>query len=238
MTVKDPPVSTSARASAYTDDALETMAEARVRWERAQAQAAARRPYWKDDFTTVSSMEVPHLTTPEEVADIEPLTEIGVPGEFPFTRGVHPTGYRGKLWTMRQFAGFGSAEDTNARFKYLLDHGFEVIPVNPTVDEILGQKSYASLTDIPRKVDMVDCFRRSEQMPALARQAVDIGARVLWMQLSVINDEAREIAEAAGLSVIMDRCAKIEYARIFGGLNWAGVNTRIISARRPRHITL
>lgn len=122
--------------------------------------------------------------------------------------------------------------------KYLLDHGYDIVPVNPMVPEILGCKSYPSLAEIPHKVDTVDCFRRSEQMPELAHQAVAIGAKVLWMQLSVINDQARDIAEAAGLSVIMDRCVKIEYARLFGGLNWAGVNTKIISAKRPRHIVL
>lgn len=122
--------------------------------------------------------------------------------------------------------------------KYLIDHGIEIVPVNPTVPEILGRKCYPTLHDIPHKVDIVDCFRRSEQMPELARQAVDIGAKILWMQLSVVNEEAKKIAESAGLSVIMDRCVKIEYARLFGGLNWAGVNTRIISAKRPRHIVL
>jgi methylmalonyl-CoA mutase N-terminal domain/subunit len=84
---------------------------------------AARAPSWKGDFTTVSGMEVPDLVTPEQVADIDPRRDIGVPGEFPFTRGIHPTGYRGKLWTMRQFAGFGTAADTNRRFKYLLAQG-------------------------------------------------------------------------------------------------------------------
>lgn len=122
--------------------------------------------------------------------------------------------------------------------KYLLDHGYTVIPVNPTVPEILGQISYPDLASIPVGVDMVDCFRRSEEMPALAHQAVAIGARVLWMQLGVVCEEAREIAQAAGLSVVMDHCTKIEHARLFGGLNWAGVNTGIISSRRPRHINL
>jgi methylmalonyl-CoA mutase N-terminal domain/subunit len=97
--------------------------EARRRWEQLTEDAASRRPFWKDDFTTVSSMDVPHLVTPEQVGGIDPVTEIGIPGEFPFTRGIHPTGYRGKLWTMRQFAGFGTAQDTNERFKYLLEHG-------------------------------------------------------------------------------------------------------------------
>ncbi len=123
MTVKNPPVGAPAKATTYKSTALETMAEARIRWERAQADLAEKRPFWKQDFTTVSSMEVPHLVTAEQVADIDPVAEIGVPGEFPYTRGIHPTGYRGRLWTMRQFAGFGSAADTNARFKYLLDHG-------------------------------------------------------------------------------------------------------------------
>ena len=118
--------------------------------------------------------------------------------------------------------------------KYLIEHNFTIIPVNPMVDEILGRKSYASLAEIPGPVDIVDCFRRSEDMPDLARQAVAIKARVLWMQLSVINEEAKQIAEAAGLDVVMNRCTKIEHARIFGGLNFAGVNTGIISAKRTR----
>ncbi|MFK7732475.1 MAG: CoA-binding protein [Pseudomonadales bacterium] len=101
--------------------------------------------------------------------------------------------------------------------KYLKDHGFTVVPVNPTVDEILGEKSYASLEDLPMQIDMVDCFRRSEQMPDLARSAVAIGAKCLWMQLGVMNEEAKQIAQAQGLDVIMDRCTKIEYARLFGG---------------------
>jgi len=120
--------------------------------------------------------------------------------------------------------------------KYLIEHGFEIIPVNPRASEILGQKAYADLEDIPVPVDIVDCFRRSEDTPAIARKAVAIGAKVLWMQLTVINDEAKAIAEAAGLQVVMNRCTKIEHARIFGGLNYAGVNTRLISARRPRHV--
>ncbi|MFK7861730.1 MAG: CoA-binding protein [Granulosicoccus sp.] len=122
--------------------------------------------------------------------------------------------------------------------KYLLDHGYRVIPVNPTIDEVLGQKSYATLADIPVKVDAVDCFRRSDQMVGLAQEAIAIGASCLWMQLGVANDEAKALAENAGLDVVMDRCTKIEHARLFGGLNWAGVNTGIISARRPRKINL
>jgi len=109
--------------SVYKEEALETMAEARQRWEKASAKAEAQVPFWKQDFTTVSGMEVPHLVTPEQTADVDPIRTIGIPGEYPYTRGIHPTGYRGKLWTMRQFAGFGTAADTNARFKYLLSQG-------------------------------------------------------------------------------------------------------------------
>ncbi|HYG62008.1 MAG TPA: methylmalonyl-CoA mutase family protein [Thermoanaerobaculia bacterium] len=109
--------------SIYKDDALDTFAEARQRWEKAKAKSEGQVPFWKRDFTTVSGMEVPHLVTPEQVADIDVRKDIGIPGEYPYTRGVHPTGYRGKLWTMRQFAGFGTAADTNQRFKYLLSQG-------------------------------------------------------------------------------------------------------------------
>jgi methylmalonyl-CoA mutase N-terminal domain/subunit len=127
MTVKDrEPIALAEPAptdSVYQEDALETMAEARQRWEAAKAKSEGQVPFWKRDFTTVSGMEVPHLVTPEQVADLDPRREIGIPGEYPYTRGIHPTGYRGKLWTMRQFAGFGTAADTNARFKYLLSQG-------------------------------------------------------------------------------------------------------------------
>jgi methylmalonyl-CoA mutase N-terminal domain/subunit len=112
-----------AASPAFKDEAVETMAAARQRWEAAKGKSEAQVPFWKQDFTTVSGMEVPHLVTPDEVADIDPSQAIGVPGEYPYTRGIHPTGYRGKLWTMRQFAGFGSAADTNQRFKYLLFQG-------------------------------------------------------------------------------------------------------------------
>jgi len=118
--------------------------------------------------------------------------------------------------------------------KYMLDHGYTVIPVNPAYTEVLGQKCYRSLADIPVSVDMVDCFRKSEEIPAIADEAIAIGARVLWMQLGVISEPARRKALDAGLEVVMDRCVKIEHARLFGGLNWIGVNTRVISSKRPR----
>ncbi len=117
--------------------------------------------------------------------------------------------------------------------KYLQDHGFRVIPVTPAYDEILGERCYPSLLELEEPVDVVDCFRRASEIPALAEQAVRIGAGVLWMQLGIVNEEAAAIARAGGLEVVMDRCMKIEYARLFGGLNFVGVNTRVISARRP-----
>jgi predicted CoA-binding protein len=117
--------------------------------------------------------------------------------------------------------------------KYMQEHGYRVIPVNPQVDSVLGEKCHASLRDIPEPVDIVDCFRRSTEIPALAEDAIAIGAKVLWMQLGIENAAARARAEAAGLEVVENRCVKIEHARLFGGLGWAGVDTGIISAKRP-----
>jgi len=117
--------------------------------------------------------------------------------------------------------------------KYMLEHGYRVIPVNPRYAEVLGRKCYPRLEDIPEPVGIVDCFRRSGAVPEIVEAAATIGARVLWMQLGVVHAEAARRAEALGLEVVMDRCVKIEHARLFGGLNWAGVNTGIISSRRP-----
>jgi uncharacterized protein len=117
--------------------------------------------------------------------------------------------------------------------KYLQEHGYRVIPVSPRYDEILGEKCYPSLADIPEPVDIVDCFRRAEEIPALAHQAVEIGAKLLWMQLGINNPQATDIAEAAGVEVVADRCMKIEYGRLFGGLGYCGVDTKIVSAKRP-----
>ena len=117
--------------------------------------------------------------------------------------------------------------------KYMQEHGFKIIPVNPKYSEILGEKCYPDLKSIPEKVDMVDVFRKSADCPPIAKEAVAIGAKVLWLQLGVENDEAKAIAETGGLEFVQNRCVKIEYARLFGGLSWFGVNTRIISSRRP-----
>ncbi len=117
--------------------------------------------------------------------------------------------------------------------KYMQEHGYKIIPVNPKYTEILGERCYPDLNSIPEKVDIVDVFRKSQDCEPIAREAIAIGAKTLWLQIGVINDDAARLAETAGLDVVMDRCVKIEYARLFGGLGWFGVNTRIISARRP-----
>jgi uncharacterized protein len=116
--------------------------------------------------------------------------------------------------------------------KYMQDHGYRIIPVNPRYDEVLGEKCFPDLRSIPEPVDLVDCFRKPGDIPPLADEAIAIGAKVLWMQLGIVNEAAARRASAAGLDVVMNRCVKIEHARILGGLNWAGVNTGVISSRR------
>ena len=119
--------------------------------------------------------------------------------------------------------------------KYLKEKGFRVIPVNPGQEgkTILGERVYAALPEIEEKVDIVDIFRSSGAALGITREAIAIGARVVWMQLGVRNDKAARLAEDAGLQVVMNRCPKIEYGRLSGELNWAGVNSRMISSRRP-----
>jgi len=118
--------------------------------------------------------------------------------------------------------------------KYMQEHGYRVIPVNPKYEAILGEKCYKSLRDIPEPVDMVDVFRKTQDVPPIAQDAIAIGAKVLWQQLGVRDEAAADRVRAAGLDAVLDRCVKIEHGRLFGGLNWVGVNTRVISAKRPR----
>lgn len=125
--------------------------------------------------------------------------------------------------------------------KYMQEHGYRIIPVNPRyagqgqfpAEDILGQKCYASLLDIPEAVDMVDVFRKTEDVLPIAQEAFQIGAACLWQQLGVENSEASALFLKHGRMSVTNRCVKIEHARIFGGLNWVGVNTGIISAKRP-----
>ena len=141
------------------------------------------------------------------------------------------------LRTSRTIAVVGlSAEWHRPSFfaaKYMQAHGYRIIPVNPRYTEVLGERCHASLDSIDEPVDIVDVFRRTEDVAPIADRAIAIGAKCLWQQIGVKNVEAAAKAAAAGLDVVTDRCVKIEHARLFGGLNWAGVNTGVISARRP-----
>ena len=120
--------------------------------------------------------------------------------------------------------------------KYMQDHGYRIVPVNPRYanasTDVLGEHCYAALTDIPFPVDMVDVFRRTEDVLPIAQQAIQIGAKCLWQQIGVMNLEADALARDAGMDSVMDRCVKIEHGRFFGGLNLVGVNTGVISAKR------
>ena len=122
--------------------------------------------------------------------------------------------------------------------KYLQEKGFRIIPVNPRAEgeELLGETVYANLRDIPEPVEMVDIFQRSDRAPAVVDEAIAIGAKIVWMQLTVRHDEAAKKAEDAGLTVIMDRCPKIEFGRLSGELGWSGINTRVITSRRSKQI--
>ena len=127
--------------------------------------------------------------------------------------------------------------------KYMQAHGYRVIPVNPAAAEILGERSYASVTaaaaalaEQGQRIDMVDCFRKTGDIGPIADEAIAIGARCLWQQIGVVNETAAAKARAAGLATVLDRCVKIEHARLFGGLGWAGVNTGVISSRRPQQL--
>jgi len=121
--------------------------------------------------------------------------------------------------------------------KYMQDHGYRIVPVNPAYAEVLGERCYPSIAAIPGPVDLVDCFRKPGEIVPLAQEAVAKGAKVLWLQLGIRNDDAAKIASDAGLDVVMDRCVKIEHARILGGLHWAGINTGVISSRRSTSLS-
>ncbi|MBU0723675.1 MAG: CoA-binding protein [Alphaproteobacteria bacterium] len=144
------------------------------------------------------------------------------------------------LREVKVIAMVGASPDWNRpsyfAMKYLQAKKYRVIPVNPKVagGEILGEKVYASLAEIPEKIDMVDIFRNSEAAGPITDEAIAIGAPVVWMQLGVRNDEAAARAEAAGLTVIMNRCPKIEYGRLNGELGWHGFNSGVISSKRRK----
>ena len=148
---------------------------------------------------------------------------------------------RGILNTVKTIAmvGFSPKENRPSyfAFKYLLERGYRVIPINPgqAGNEALGQTIYASLTDVPEPIDMVDIFRGSENVPPIVEEALTLTPkpRVIWMQLTVRNDDAARRAEDAGLKVVMNRCPKIEYGRLSSEISWIGVNSRTLSSKRP-----
>ncbi|MEE2914447.1 MAG: CoA-binding protein [Pseudomonadota bacterium] len=115
---------------------------------------------------------------------------------------------------------------------YMRRHNYDVIPVNPREQQILGNTCYSSLTEVPGDVDVVDVFRASDAVPAIAREALEIGAKYLWLQFGVISEEGIRIAEEGGLQLIVDRCLKVEHARYVGRMHWLGFNTQVISAER------
>lgn len=157
------------------------------------------------------------------------------------THDDYPDTYiRGILNTVKTIAMVGVSPRDNRpsyfAFKYLLERGYRMIPVNPgwAGKELLGQKVYANLADIPEPIDMVDIFRASEHVPRIVEEALALSPRprVIWMQLGVRHDEAAAKAEAAGLKVVMNRCPKIEYGRLSSEIGWIGVNSRTLSAKK------
>ena len=156
---------------------------------------------------------------------------------------TYPDSYiRDILRDVKTIAMVGASANWNRpsffAMKYLQAKGYRVIPVNPREvgNEILGETVYAGLKEIPHPIDMVDCFRNSDAIPPIAEDAIEIGAKVLWLQLGVRHDDAAARAEDAGIRVVMDRCPKIEYGRMSGEIGWMGVNTRVISSKRKKSI--
>ena len=161
----------------------------------------------------------------------------------PMNHDRYPDSYiRGILNTVKTIAMVGISPKENRpsyfAFKYLLERGYRMIPVNPgqAGKEILGQKCYASLSDIPEPVDMVDIFRASRHVTPIVEEALTLKPKpqVIWMQLTVRNDEAARRAEEAGLKVVMDRCPKIEYGRLSTEISWMGINSRTLSSKRAQ----
>jgi uncharacterized protein len=155
---------------------------------------------------------------------------------FDVTRYQDPLTMQRVLYSAKTVAIVGlSPNDLRASYfvgYYLKRHGYRVIPVNPRETEILGERSYSSLADVPVPVDIVNVFRAPDALPAIARDAVASRAGALWCQFGVINEEGARIAEAGGVTVIMDRCLKVEHARYAGRMHWLGFNTHRVTSVR------
>lgn len=160
---------------------------------------------------------------------------MNVPGRY-----QDPLVIAGTLRSARTVAIVGLSADplrpSNFIGFYLQRHGYRVIPVNPREREVLGETSYPSLRDVPTGIDVVDVFRRPDAVPDIARDAVAVGARTLWLQFGVISPEGARIAADGGLRVVMDRCMKVEHARHLGRMHWLGFNTGVVTARRAREL--
>ena len=160
------------------------------------------------------------------------------PGPAPFDPGRYqdPLTIQRVLHTAKTIAIVGlSKNELRASYfvgYYLRRHGYRIIPVNPREAEILGEKSYPTLLDVPGRVDIVNVFRAPDALPAIAADAVKIRAGNLWCQFTVINEEGARIAEAGGVSVVMDRCIKVEHARYVGRMHWLGFNTQRVTSVR------
>jgi predicted CoA-binding protein len=155
---------------------------------------------------------------------------------FDLSRSQDPSTIQRVIHSARTIAIVGlSKNELRASYfvgYYLKRHGYRIIPVNPREPEILGESSYRSLADVPVPLDIVNVFRAPEALPGIAREAVAAGAGSLWCQFTVINEEGARIAEAGGMSVIMDRCIKVEHARYVGRMHWLGFNTQRITSVR------
>jgi predicted CoA-binding protein len=163
----------------------------------------------------------------------------GVSGNSPVNRGRFATTAADRLRILKTYrhiamVGLSSNPFRPSHFAaiYLLAEGYDVVPVNPREEQVLGCKSYASLREAPPPIEVVDVFRESSVVPEIVEDAIAIGAKVIWMQLGVIHEGAAERARAAGLDVVMDRCMKIEHARFFGGLNTLGLNTGLVWVKK------
>ncbi len=163
----------------------------------------------------------------------------GVSGSSAVNRGRFRTTHADRLRILERYkriamVGLSSNPFRPSHFAavYLLAEGYDVMPVNPREPEILGRQCYASVREVPPPVEIVHIFRAPAAVPAIVEEAIEVGAKVVWMQLGVVHEEAADRARQAGLEVVMDRCAKIEHARFFGGLSTIGLNTGLITSRR------
>jgi predicted CoA-binding protein len=165
----------------------------------------------------------------------------GVSGNSPVNRSAFATTVQDRIRILETYkriamVGLSSNPFRPSHFAaiYMLAHGYDVTPVNPRETEILGRRSYPSLLDVPGPIEIVDIFREPDAVPAIVEEAIARNAKVIWMQLGVIHEQAAARARGAGLEVVMDRCVKIEHARFFGGLSTIGLNTGVISALKRK----